>query len=1040
MTVVDITLLGRFAVAVDGVPSDPAHWTRRHAAGLVKLLALAPGRRLHREQVLERLWPDEPIGQSAPKLHKAAHFARRALDLPCAVLLRADTIVLAPEAEVTTDVERFERLAAAALAAADPGPARAALAAYGGELLPDDRYADWAEARRDQLSRTHLDLLRLAGRWEQVIDIDDTDEPAHLALMRRYADSGDRHAALRQFERMDRALRRGLGVAPGESALRLRNRLLADQGPGPAGRVPIIGRDAELARARKLLLDTAFGRSRTLLISGPAGVGKSTMVAAIAARAVESGFAVGQGASNAVEGAWPYAPVVEALGDMCRHHPGLLDGLRTEHRQEIDRALAGAELTWTGASSHQRLFVAATELVRLAAASTGVLITVDDVHEADDASLRLLHYISRSTRDQRVCLVLAHRPAPRTGALADTRRSLLERHGGSAIELGPLGVADAAALVRRLVPQPSPELLDRITALGRGIPFAINELARRATGQSRQLPELDVAVVRGLPSTTREVLQRVAVLGVSFDTDEFVALSRLSEEEAFEHLDSALAALMIERCPTGYRFRHQLVREALLEPVPPLRRRRMHADAARRLIELGASAARIGHHLRESGAGAEAVPYLLRAAETEAAVGAYRDALALVEAVRPDASGANRATVLALRADLLNAIGDPMATTAYREALDAAEPAAVRRLRVRLAHSAVMSGDLETTAAALAGLDTDGAADDADILLARGKYAYFNSDFPAAQAIIDRAQRLVLTTEPDWKVLDLVALQGLLAHRTGRWFGQMRRELYRTRDNPEIANTVYDGYLCAAEFMLYGPTPYAEVMEVARDLQLNARRSGALRAEAFAAALTGEAALLSGDLERAASALTEARDLHHDLGSGGGEAHSLQRLAELHLARGDAETARRLLWQALPLARESVVGRHLLQRIFGTLVLAADDPDEARVLVDRAEATIGWDDACAFCSIMLAVPATIACARAGDLVAARNHLEAAHRAAEIWRGTSWEAGLAEAEAAVATAAGEIDSATQRLRAAAEIFDRAGQPRDAQRCREALTRL
>jgi len=763
------------------------------------------------------------------------------------------------------------------------------------------------------------------------------------------------------------------------------------------------------------------------------------MVAAIAARAVESGFVVGQGTSAAVEGSWPYAPVVEALGDLCRRHPGLLDGLRVEHRQEIDRALAGAELTWSGASSHQRLFVAATELVRLAAASTGVLLTVDDVHEADDASLRLLHYLARSTRDQRVCLVLAHRPAPSAGALADTRRSLLERHGAAEIELGPLGPADVAALVQRIVARPTPELLEQITALGRGIPFAVSELARRAAGEPKRLPALDVAMIRGVPTATREVLQRVAVLGISFDTDEFVALSGLAEDEAFEHLDIALGALMIERGQSGYRFRHQLVRDALLDPVPPLRRRRIHADAAHRLIELGASAARIGHHLRESGGGVEAVPYLLRAAETEAAVGAYRDALALIEALRPDAVGAHRATALALRADLLNALGDPMATTAYREALVAAEPTAVRRLRVRLAHSAVMSGDLETTAAALAGLDADGTADDADILLARGKYAYFSSDFPTAQAIVDRAQRLVLTTEPDWKVLDLVALQGLLAHRTGQWFGQMRRELHRTRDNPEIANTVYDGYLCAAEFMLYGPTPYAEVIDVARDLQLTARRSGALRAEAFAAALIGEAALLSGDLDRAMSALTEARDLHHDLGSTGGEAHSLQRLAELHLVRGDAETAQRLLWQALPLARDSVVGRHLLQRIFGTLVLAADDPHEARALVDRAEATIGWDDACAFCSIMLAVPAAIACARAGDLVSARNHLEAARRSAEIWRGTSWEAGLAEAEAAVAAEAGDVATATRRLRAAAEIFDRTGQPRDAQRCREALAR-
>ena len=63
MPTLDITLLGRFAVPSTGAPVDRGHWTRRHAAGLVKVLALAPGRRLHREQVLDLLWPEEPIEQ-----------------------------------------------------------------------------------------------------------------------------------------------------------------------------------------------------------------------------------------------------------------------------------------------------------------------------------------------------------------------------------------------------------------------------------------------------------------------------------------------------------------------------------------------------------------------------------------------------------------------------------------------------------------------------------------------------------------------------------------------------------------------------------------------------------------------------------------------------------------------------------------------------------------------------------------------------------------------------------------------------------------
>ena len=216
----------------------------------------------------------------------------------------------------------------------------------------------------------------------------------------------------------------------------------------------------------------------------------------------------------------------------------------------------------------------------------------------------------------------------------------------------------------------------------------------------------------------------------------------------------------------------------------------------------------------------------------------------------------------------------------------------------------------------------------------------------AAQSASDEAQRLVLAGGRDWKVLDLFALQGLLAHHSGGWFDQMRLELRRTRENPEIANAIFDGYLCPAEYMLYGSTPYAEVIAVARDLQTTARRSGALRAAAFASALIGEAALLSGDLELATAELTEANGLHRDLGSAAGEAHSLQRLAEVRVAEGDGVAAMRLLQEALPLARASMVAKHLMQRIFGTMILAASDPLEARAIVDRAESTLGWEDAC----------------------------------------------------------------------------------------------
>ncbi len=614
MAIIGITLLGEFTVTVDGRIVPASEWNRRHAAGLVKLLALSTGRRLHREQLIDLLWPDDTIDEALPKLHKAAHFARRAIGVDDAIVLRDEHVTLCAGHEVTVDVAQFDDLARRAVTAASAGLARAALTLYRGDLLPQDRYEEWAEERREQLRLRRLELLRIEGHWEAVVEVDPTDEVANVHLMHRYAADGDRHAAIRQFERLDRALRRELGVAPGREALALRDRLLADRSPAPAPDAGLVGRDREIGTLEQAMLDAGAGRSRTIFVNGPAGIGKSSLLAEVSRMANEMGWRVGHGTSAPVEGAWPYAPVVEALADLCRRHPTLLDGLADHHREEIERALAGAEVEWNGASSHQRLFVAAAELVRLAAASAGLLLTIDDVHDADDASLRLVHFLARSVRDDRVCLVLAHRPEPESDTLGETRRSLLDRHGATEIVLGPLDAEGVAAIVRRHLADPPADVVAQIDAIGRGVPFVVDELARRASDQPGWTMALDSHMVAGVPAATREVLQRVAVVGASFDTDEFVAVSGMSELDAFEHLDRALAADIVEPASTGYRFRHGLVRDALLGDLPPHRRRVIHRDAAHRLEALGASPRRIGHHLLASGASTEAVPYLLRAA------------------------------------------------------------------------------------------------------------------------------------------------------------------------------------------------------------------------------------------------------------------------------------------------------------------------------------------------------------------------------------------------------------------------------------------
>jgi tetratricopeptide (TPR) repeat protein len=451
---------------------------------------------------------------------------------------------------------------------------------------------------------------------------------------------------------------------------------------------------------------------------------------------------------------------------------------------------------------------------------------------------------------------------------------------------------------------------------------------------------------------------------------------------------------------------------------------------------LGRSPARIGHHLVEAGRQAEAVPWVLTAAETEAALGAYRDALATLDTVRAFASGAERTRLLAMRADLLSACGELGAVDAYREALAAtSDPVTRVWIRTQLARAATYAGDLDTAELALAGLELDGGDNDAALLLARGNLAYFRHDFAAADAAATEAHRRIgLGAGGSWRLFSLIALQGLLAHHRGEWFQRLRAELRSGIHRPDLVAGIFDSHLCVAEYLLYGPTPYDELLALGSELRDTAKRAGVLRAVAFATALRGEAALLKGDLALAESELRAAADLHRDLESPAGEAHSLQRLAEVYLARGDRETASGLLRRALPLARWSLIGLHLMHRIFGNMIDAAPDIATARAVVDRAEATFVDEDRCSFCSIMFAVPAARACADAGDLEDAHRHLKAAERSEALWEGTAWQASLVEIRAHIARAEHREDQARRLLDEAAALFDDAGQPLDAQRCR------
>ena len=167
-----------------------------------------------------------------------------------------------------------------------------------------------------------------------------------------------------------------------------------------------------------------------------------------------------------------------------------------------------------------------------------------------------------------------------------------------------------------------------------------------------------------------------------------------------------------------------------------------------------------------------------------------------------------------------------------------------------------------------------------------------------------------------------------------------------------------------------------------------------------------------------------------------GEALSLQRLAELALHEGKRDEARALVDEALDVARQTDIGFHLLDRIYGTRInLHADDPGAAlHVMEDASSSVRGPLETCPGCRITFAVPAAIAAARAGELELAERHEEqCAYLANVVMRLPAWYAAHDEVRGHIASARGAAEEALARFAAAAARFREAGHPIDAERC-------
>jgi len=214
----------------------------------VKLLALDPHHQLHRQQLIDLIWPDFDPEAGAANLHKVIHLARRALEPALKnaansryIATSAQQVQLRSPAGLWIDVEEFERLAAHALRSGTSSDYEAALALYRGDLLTEDLYAEWCAARRQGLRALREQLLMGLGRlyaagrqhelairqFETLIAAAPANEEAHRELMALYALTGRRSEALRQFYRCRDAVRADLDAEPDEATLQLYRRIVS---------------------------------------------------------------------------------------------------------------------------------------------------------------------------------------------------------------------------------------------------------------------------------------------------------------------------------------------------------------------------------------------------------------------------------------------------------------------------------------------------------------------------------------------------------------------------------------------------------------------------------------------------------------------------------------------------------------------------------------------------------------------------------------------------------------------------------------------
>jgi DNA-binding SARP family transcriptional activator/pimeloyl-ACP methyl ester carboxylesterase len=734
---VSLKLFGGFHARLE--PGLPLTLPTRKAQALLAYLALHPEPAPHRDSLAALLWPDRTDDQARASLRHAVYELRRALAGSSGVLRTEGDTVAVNVGLVDLDVAAFTRL----LDEGTPEALAQAAALYRGDLLAglnvaEEPWEGWLREARERLREQAGDGLarllthqRKAEQLEaavrtagQLVALDPLQEPAHRTLMRLHAQLGQRAAALRQYQHCVGVLRSELGVEPEAETRQLYQEILQQRaapraaGPGRPPRVtkvpetrpadtPLIGREAEAAQLREALDRAAGERGGLVLVLGEAGMGKSRLVEELIAHAKRRDARVLLGRAYESDQILLFGPVVDALRTgRVGQDPEVLDALGPAWRGELARLLP--EMAMPGAPprvDYRRLFETIAQLLAHLAARDTLLLVLEDLHWADELTVRLLAFLARRVPAERVLLLATVREEelPDAPILRHTLEDLGRAGLLASLGLGPLSRRDTLALVERLTPPGAAargeRLGARVWALSEGNPLVAVEMMReiqeRAPAEGLALPRRAREVIgrrlERLAGGARALLPVAAVIGREFDFALLRHAAELDDQAAAQGVEELVRRRVLTAVGERLGFTHERLREVAYAAVPAWRRPSLHRRIAETIEALHAERMpdfweSLADHWERGEGWARAAHYHLLVAERARRCFAYATAAvscgqAAEAAARSPEASALRVQALELLGDVRSLRGDlDRANESYEAALQSApaEPALSR--------------------------------------------------------------------------------------------------------------------------------------------------------------------------------------------------------------------------------------------------------------------------------------------------------------------------------------------------------------------------